>query len=206
MFWTFCGGAAAIFSIARLSFGESVLHRTFALVGEDPDKSFFNLRFWWRDQRISEIVALSPPAAQPSSQNNSVPTAQFPYPFIFLPVPYHTPPIPLSTFLINVIPAARTIREVTVPIPTFDSKGQAGGPVSGNDAGMEVDQGQGSMDEFGRATKGEFVGGSAPSTSGPAPVVATTSARIQTDGILLYVSEASYQPVKQFNILLGFSP
>lgn len=115
-------------------------------------------RFWWRDARLSEIPHshLSAIITSPSTQ----PT--FAYPTTFLPIPYHTPPISLSTYISTIIPSARVTRQVELSLPT----------AAADDGTMQVD---------GKAAQ---------------DIKITVS--IRSDGMLMYVSEASYQPVSAF--------
>ncbi|KAF8328459.1 uncharacterized protein EI90DRAFT_2926250 [Cantharellus anzutake] len=122
--------------------------------GKDFTDCEANFRFWWRDSRISEITPLPP---SPSMEFDFASMAQaereipltFQYPYVFLPVPYYTPPISMEMFLTTVIPAAKMTRSFEVKLPP-----------------------------------------ALPSTSWAGRALQTG---IATDGLLLYVSEASYQ-------------
>lgn len=138
-------------------------------------------RFWWRDARVSEITSV-PPSRRRRKPNGPL---LFEYPTLFVPVPHCSSPIPLATYLLNVIPQARTVREINVPVFVDESI-----PTT---TSMEVDADQ--QDVFGnkilQIEEGMAVDTSIPGT----PRMTTLSARVETDGLLLYVSEASYQPV-----------
>jgi len=157
--------------------------------GNDFTDCEANFRFWWRDSRLSEISHLPPSRtckkpkhhpqyAQMDFNFTSMAEAErgipltFEYPHSFLPIPYYNPPISLDMFVNTVIPTAKMRRsfELQFPAPlsatTVDSM-ETDGIVDGGetmDGWMEVETEQ---------------------------VVPTS---IDSDGMLLYVSGACYQP------------
>ncbi|KAF9517820.1 hypothetical protein BS47DRAFT_1339039 [Hydnum rufescens UP504] len=162
-------------------------------------------RFWWRDARLSEITLLPPSRrrrkggdAKGVAGNNIEQDAHgelvFDYPFVFLPVPHHTPPIAVGRFVDTVIPAARMVRTIEVPLSLVEGTGS-------DDVGMDMDFNSDAVDEFGRRMPTSSVqetmrGGQlvSPVYRTQGPLRQSVTATIGTDGLLLYVSEASYQP------------
>ena len=149
------------------------------------------IRFWWRDTRLSELANTPPPASinfltvqstETSAGSNSPPKYHFPYPTSFIPVPYHS-----NTTLLNleheIIPAARMWREIIVSIPV------AGTSLLG---GMEVEP----LDTNSPFSFSSPHPRSPTAVSSPRPQITLTpaSVRIEPDGMLLYVSEAGYEP------------
>jgi snurportin-1 len=134
-------------------------------------------RFWWRDTRLAELPAPLPPSnasitsggLNPPSSNSSYPNVDaiayhFPYPVSLLPVPYHTnTALPYLTS--HVIPLARSLRLVSIDVPTIPL------PAEGMAPTMEVD-------------------GALPIS----PMLTPVSISLEPDGMLLYVSQASYEP------------
>ena len=133
-------------------------------------------RFWWRDTRLSELNSFPPP---PSAVDPSLPSTsrsvnaphqsqsaqyKFPYPTTFSPIPYHT-----NTTLVNIvstlIPLTRTARTISFTRPIMDE----------SDASTAM-----SMDL----------------DISPTPVVQLQKAHAQiaSDGLLLYLAQASYEP------------
>ncbi|KAF8308183.1 hypothetical protein DL93DRAFT_2150266 [Clavulina sp. PMI_390] len=153
-------------------------------------------RFWWRDARISEIVAL-PPLRRRRKKNGPVGPLLFDYPITFLPVPYCNPPIPLTAYLTNVIQQARLVREIPVTVFKNEPATQAD-TMDGGEAGGEPDM---EVDQSAADSEHDVFGNPMPkvdesmAVDDGAPEMTTLAARVETDGLLLYVSEASYQPV-----------
>ncbi|PPQ93405.1 hypothetical protein CVT25_004722 [Psilocybe cyanescens] len=156
--------------------------------GQDVAECEAGFRFWWRDTRLAELAQTSPPSSinflvnqQASTSTYTEPFQKyhFPYPTTFVPVPYHANTT-LSSLDNEIIPAARTWREVSVSVPM---------PISTNGYGL----GEGGMDVE-------------PSVSGmislshpqiplqPQMTLTSTQTCVQPDGMLLYVAEASYEP------------
>ena len=115
----------------------------------------------------------SPMTGDASFQNGAplnVPTPEryhFPYPTTFIPIPYHTDTT-LTSLSSFVIPMARSRREITVDVPTYVSPSQ----FTFTSHGMDVD---GTHDHLiPRSTK-------------------SVVAHVDSDGLLLYVSQASYE-------------
>ncbi|KAF9239250.1 hypothetical protein BU15DRAFT_74673 [Melanogaster broomeanus] len=143
--------------------------------GQDVADCETPFRLWWRDTRLAELPKFAPPSAgfsftptspearQPASHPNSY---NFPYPTSFVPVPYHTEttlPILLST----IIPMARSTREILVDISTSTPfQFHPSSPTA-----MTIDT-------------GEDHAASRPTT---------IPAHVTSDGLLLYVSQASYE-------------
>ncbi|EGO03405.1 hypothetical protein SERLA73DRAFT_174871 [Serpula lacrymans var. lacrymans S7.3] len=149
--------------------------------GQDVGDCETPFRLWWRDMRLDELPKYSAPStftfSSPSSNNQSTDTISetqstsdqhyhFPYPTSFVPIPYHTNTT-LPSLSSYVIPLARSSRLVAVDIPN------ASNPLVPNT--MEVDS-PGSNNII------------------PSQVVTPSSAHVESDGLLLYVSQATYEP------------
>ncbi|KAF8870971.1 hypothetical protein CPB84DRAFT_1855294 [Gymnopilus junonius] len=181
--------------------------------GQDVGDCEAGFRFWWRDTRLAELgqpIQLEPqtfdPAPSSASGFGSTPTpgssssstAQkytFPYPTSFIPVPYHTNTT-LTSLDVQVIPAAKSWRSFSVPLPMqlrFPGSAQEASTNGPPDSGMDIlpipsmSIASSSKTHFPPHTH---------STQSSFTVPASTSmpARIEPDGMLLYVSEASYEP------------
>lgn len=100
--------------------------------------------------------------SEPDEQSQYV----FPYPTTFLPIPYHTDTT-FPTLLTHIIPFVRSVRAVTIDIPSYQLGSAA------VDASMDIDNPSGSTKP--------------PSTLQP------VSMNVAPDGLLLYVAEASYE-------------
>jgi snurportin-1 len=140
-------------------------------------------RFWFRDARLSELPAPTPPLALrapaadpavPAPAPAIEPAYRFPYPCTFLPVPYTTD-TSLPALLSSVIPAARAVRALDLLIP------RAVPAPAESDGAMAPAPG--------------------PSTLVPAApgalqhfAAARGAAAVRPDGLLLYVREAAYEP------------
>jgi snurportin-1 len=153
-----------------------------------------NYRFWWRDTRLAELPRSLPPSnpTGPSSSassskppwhsrsqsfTNSPSTLKiyhFPYPTSFLPIPYHTnTALPhLSSYI---IPLARSVRLISVDVPlTSPPPSSTHEPTSPS---MDIDN------------------SNSASTLPPPPMILTSlPVNLQSDGLLLYVAQASYEP------------
>lgn len=158
-------------------------------------------RFWWRDTRLAELTQTVPrssvfptstfhfPSPLPTSDSTttrrpslpvagtSEPDYQFPYPTTFLPVPYHTDTT-LPSLYKEIIPSARSTRSVTVDVPVLFNV-TPGAALNANDGTMEVDM----------TSSNDTLGNTNPSTTAPR----TIETDVVADGLLLYVSEASYE-------------
>ncbi|EAU81487.2 hypothetical protein CC1G_05317 [Coprinopsis cinerea okayama7 len=162
--------------------------------GQDVGDCEAPFRFWWRDTRLAEISRTLPPTvkflskkpkhgtATDSSQSNRY---QFPHPTYFLPIPYHTDTSLLS-LQNQVIPAALSTRTVTVDAPlSIQPLHEHAGRDHEFNFSMDVEGPPNSSP----ASSFTFAPSSASSvTLSPAPAL------IQSDGMLLYVAEASYEP------------
>ncbi|KAF9226433.1 hypothetical protein BS17DRAFT_749886 [Gyrodon lividus] len=144
--------------------------------GQDVADCETPFRLWWRDTRLAELPKFAPPSAgfsfTPTSaevqQSTSHPNSyNFPYPTSFVPIPYHTDTT-FPTLLSTVIPMARSTREILVDIPiSTPFQFQPSSPTA-----MTIDT-------------GESHAASRSTTAVPAHVT--------SDGLLLYVSRASYE-------------
>lgn len=138
--------------------------------GQDVADCEAPFRFWWRDTRLAELSQTYPPSIT-FSHTETRPRYQFPYPTNLIPIPYHTN-TSLSSLDISVIPMARTIRTIPVDVPILLPNPPLQ-DVSGN--GMQVES----------ATTPSFRAKGS---------IESVSTNVQPDGLLLYVSEASYEP------------
>jgi len=151
---------------------------------------YVNYRFWWRDTRLAELPRSLPPSnpTGPSSTstsktlwhsrsrsftNSTLKAYHFPYPTSFLPIPYHTNTA-LSHLSSHIIPLARSVRLVSVDVPLTSPP-----PTSAHELvspSMDIDN--------------------STSTLPPPPPMILTSlpVNLQSDGLLLYVAQASYEP------------
>lgn len=153
--------------------------------GQDVGDCETPFRFWWRDTRLAELPKPPLPSgnfsftaphatADISSQNaeplSNMPTSEreryrFPYPTSFVPIPYHTDTT-LTSLSSFVIPMARSTREISVDIPVLVS------PPEFISHDMAVD---GTHDSVASRSTTSVI------------------ARVDSDGLLLYVSHASYE-------------
>lgn len=153
--------------------------------GQDVGDCETPFRFWWRDTRLAELPKPPLPSgnfsftaphatADISSQNaeplSNMPTSEreryrFPYPTSFVPIPYHTDTT-LTSLSSFVIPMARSTREISVDIPVLVS------PPEFISHDMAVD---GTHDTVASRSTTSVI------------------ARVDSDGLLLYVSHASYE-------------
>ncbi|KAF9041217.1 hypothetical protein BJ165DRAFT_1487767 [Panaeolus papilionaceus] len=180
--------------------------------GQDVSDCEAAFRFWWRDTRLTEMQVGAPLSTTfvqephnvlsstdvPSSSTEVSAPPKFRYPTTFVPVPFHSD-TSLQSLLAQVIPAARAWRSIDVSlppivsVPTVETAGDGVGEI------MEVEA-PAPMFPFGfgnpQAFNGSaplpppvFGGGSIQVTEGGTAVAQTPS-----DGLLLYVSTASYEP------------
>lgn len=200
MSWTLYDGGAPILLTVKPNSGRFRLYCTESKRSHWCLTTFAD-RFWWRDARVSEITPL-PPLRRRRKRNGTAGPLLFDYPITFIPVPHCNPPLPLATYLVNVIPQARLVREM--PVQVFKEEPTRPVLESGGDdaieSGMDVDQ----QDVFGNSIQQMEDAAIAMAVDPSRPPETTTlTARIETDGLLLYVSEASYQPVRS-GILLFY--
>ncbi|KAI0711561.1 hypothetical protein C8Q76DRAFT_769392 [Earliella scabrosa] len=134
--------------------------------GQDLGDCETPFRFWWRDTRLSELDSFPPPPnAASSSPAGGQPTQyQFPHPTTFAPIPYHTD-TSLGHLLSTLIPLTRTTRAITIVVPTPSPSA-----TSADESAMELD--------------------SAP----PVVQLQAVQAEVRSDGLLLYVAQAAYEP------------
>ncbi|KAG9033531.1 hypothetical protein FRB95_014710 [Tulasnella sp. JGI-2019a] len=179
-------------------------------------------RFWWRDAKLSELPKTSPvPEPLQSSSPSSSSLRRFAHPTHFLPVPYFASPLSFQTLLQVIIPAARVDREVTIDLPTTPSPSLDRkipvGEKNRRKSGKRRSNPQGTVDDQ-MAVDNEIVSAQHASqpvngtvaflpikgTPTPADQVlaappaqlppTSTTVAIPSDGLLLYVAQASYQP------------
>ncbi|KAI0777522.1 hypothetical protein BD413DRAFT_609867 [Trametes elegans] len=135
--------------------------------GQDLADCETPFRFWWRDTRLSELTPFPPPPnAAPTEQQHT--TYHFPHPTTFTPVPYHTDTT-LAHLLSALIPLTRTARAIPVSVPVPGQPHATSG--RGAEGAMELD------------------GGAMPLMQ-----VRTVQAPVASDGMLLYVAQATYEP------------
>ncbi|KAI8986774.1 hypothetical protein BD414DRAFT_515019 [Trametes punicea] len=133
--------------------------------GQDLADCETPFRFWWRDTRLSELPSFPPPPnAAPPDKLSTI--YQFPYPTTFAPIPYHTDTT-LPNLLSRLIPLTRSTRMIPVSVPV-PSESAASAEEQG--ATMELD---GAM---------------------PLVQLQTVHAEVRSDGMLLYVAQATYEP------------
>ncbi|KDQ06332.1 hypothetical protein BOTBODRAFT_39672 [Botryobasidium botryosum FD-172 SS1] len=167
------------------------------------------------------VPSPDPDPALSTSESPSLSPALFPYPAHFIPVPYYGPRLPLPSLIADVIPAAKALRSVPVrvplliEVPTAISAAQDETPTAmsiesdGVHAEDDDDDGTGmdAEDEFGRVpadriqfelarSKSRGLGLGLLGNEAPLPRHATVvqDVPITSDGLLLYVAQASYQP------------
>ncbi|KAI0330070.1 hypothetical protein GY45DRAFT_1354154 [Cubamyces sp. BRFM 1775] len=105
-----------------------------------------------------------PPPPNASPPEKQSTTYQFPHPTTFAPIPYHTDTT-LPSLVSSLIPLTRTTRSIPVPVPVPSAEEDTQGS-------MELD-GAGAM---------------------PLMKVRTVQATVRSDGMLLYVAQATYEP------------
>ncbi|KAL5534214.1 hypothetical protein ACEPAG_676 [Sanghuangporus baumii] len=133
-----------------------------------------SFRFWWRDTRLAEISTWPPPAPHKSSftGGNSPPQTsesryRFPYPTSLVPVPYISP-LPFEVVLNELLRRARQGRVISMSLPILIDATASRGE-------MEIDS---SPEQSGLHTRNRLQEVQVP---------------ICSDGLLLYVGEASYE-------------
>ncbi|KAI6158094.1 hypothetical protein BKA82DRAFT_14143 [Pisolithus tinctorius] len=143
--------------------------------GQDVADCETPFRLWWRDTRLAELPKFSPPSSvfhfslandQAQAQPAQQPDSyRFPYPTSFIPIPYHSDTT-WRTLFSSIIPLARSTREISVEIPT-SAPFQPSSP-----AAMSIDTAYNPIEL--RSSK-------------------TVTSQIPSDGLLLYVAQASYE-------------
>jgi snurportin-1 len=140
------------------------------------------------------VVSTSSPSV-PSSLNAQ--RYHFPYPTTFLPVPYHAD-TSLAALNNHIIPSAKAWRLIDLHIPSSGAhSGAAVFSTGSTPAFREEDEGEMEIETGPSSNEPRIL--SQPQTTSQlpaisqAPVLAPT-ARVQPDGLLLYVAEASYEP------------
>ncbi|KAF9445583.1 hypothetical protein P691DRAFT_734685 [Macrolepiota fuliginosa MF-IS2] len=139
-------------------------------------------RFWWRDTRLAEVgktTLIPAPYTKSRSGTGTGPPNhyQFPYPTKFIPIPYYTD-TSLMTLHRHIIPLVRTPRSYTIDVPNLPNQNQNQKETDGMDV------------EHTSSKPGIFTFGASENEGSSSHSVDTT---IQSDGLLLYVAEASYE-------------
>ncbi|THU97476.1 hypothetical protein K435DRAFT_838622 [Dendrothele bispora CBS 962.96] len=135
--------------------------------GQDIADCETPFRFWWRDTRIRELSPISPPSqAGPSTQESY----RFPYPTTLLPIPYHTD-TSLQNLLSQIIPVARAARPLLLQIPFS---------LPGSSDTMQIETSPSSS----HLPTGTRI---------PNLTLLPMAFEMLSDGLLLYVSEATYE-------------
>ncbi|KAH7911167.1 hypothetical protein BJ138DRAFT_1086124 [Hygrophoropsis aurantiaca] len=147
--------------------------------GQDVGECETPFRFWWRDTRLAELPKYPPPSipfqfASPhehqvslsstGTQHSATNTYHFPYPTSFIPIPYNTD-TSLPCLSSSIIPGARTSRHILVDVPVNTQK-----PFTSVD--MPIDRPH----------------------AVPSQLTTPVNVGIEPDGLLLYVSQASFEP------------
>ncbi|KXN80805.1 Snurportin-1 [Leucoagaricus sp. SymC.cos] len=135
-------------------------------------------RFWWRDTRLAELAQTT--VIPTSYTKNRTDIYQFPYPTRLLPIPYHTDTT-LQTLYRHIIPHTKSSRSLTIDVPNppilpSQAPNVSATPPTGTQTqedGMDVEP---PMFTFGAAQGTHRI-----------------TAIIVSDGLLLYVAEASYE-------------
>ncbi|KAH6900823.1 hypothetical protein BKA70DRAFT_1158969 [Coprinopsis sp. MPI-PUGE-AT-0042] len=153
--------------------------------GQDVGDCEAPFRFWWRDTRLSEVSQSLPPNInfRKAKQGDHL---QFPYPTYFMPIPYHAD-TSLTSLDRDVIPAARSVRSITVGMPSTIPSAPEIGQEEVFSFSMEVEM---PLKPAGSSSSPFVFASSSP----PSVSLSPTSAIVQSDGLLLYVSESSYEP------------
>lgn len=147
--------------------------------GQDICDCEATLRFWWRNTRLGELEHTSLVPTPYTKTRTDI--YQYPYPTRLIPISYYTDTT-LPTLYQHIIPQAKTPRSLTIDVPSApsttlshaSSTDQSGGQAQGD--GMDVEP---PTFTFG-AIQGTYQ-------------ITTT---IESDGLLLYVAEASYESGK----------
>ncbi|KAF8801065.1 hypothetical protein BYT27DRAFT_7235865 [Phlegmacium glaucopus] len=171
--------------------------------GQDVGDCEAPFRFWWRDTRLAELSQTLPPTinflvnstspTQPNVVSNSRPRYYFPYPTNFIPIPYHTN-TSLHLLDTHIIPFARELRVITVDVPISNPE-----PVSHpSQTGQSFLSSEFTFQAPGSQAAPHWNLNLHTNTMTPQPhpalQVAPVEASVQPDGLLLYVSEASFEP------------
>jgi len=158
--------------------------------GQDVGECEAPFRFWWRDTRLAELSQTLPPnikflvnSTSSTDPNNPSPRYYFPYPTSFIPIPYHTN-TSLHLLDTHIIPFARELRVITINVP-----------ISNTEPVLHSSQpGQSFLSsEFTFQAPGSHASPQINITM-PHLQVVPVAASVQPDGLLLYVSEASFEP------------
>jgi snurportin-1 len=159
-------------------------------------------RFWWRDTRLAELTQTPPPSfhfvasTSPSaSSSTNTQSYHFPYPTTFVSVPYHTD-TSLSALNSQIIPSARAWRMIHLQMPSTGIYNDVAFDSGSNRALKEEDKGgmevEASLTQPQLPSHSEIIMHPPPATF--KTQMPASTARVQPDGMLLYVAEASYEP------------
>ncbi|KAF9003395.1 hypothetical protein BDQ17DRAFT_1279850 [Cyathus striatus] len=175
--------------------------------GQDVTDCEASFRFWWRDTRLAELAEGIPPNINFSIRQGNTNEAEaetqqsyhFPYPTRFVPIPYHTDTT-LSTLYTQIIPFARTPRPIPVQVPALDPTRRHTIPPSpdtlttsnGQEEGMEVEGA--AVVSANAGPQRQPPSGNFTFRSRALVKIITANAEIQSDGLLLYVAQAGYEP------------
>ena len=155
----------------------------------------FYCRFWWRDTRLAELSQMLPPninflvnSTSSTEPNSPSPRYYFPYPTNFIPIPYHTN-TSLHLLDTHIIPCARKLRVITINVPISNTE-----PVlHSSQTGQSSLSSEFTFQAPGHASSHWDLNPQINITT-PHLQVVPVAASIQPDGLLLYVSEASFEP------------
>jgi snurportin-1 len=128
-----------------------------------------------------KFLVNSTSSPQPNVISNSCPRYYFPYPTNFIPIPYHTD---TSLHLLDtyIIPFAREPRVISVDVPISNAESVSHSSQTGQ------------CSEFTFQAPGSHWNLNPQINTTIYQPVAPVAASIQSDGLLLYVSEASFEP------------
>lgn len=205
--------------------------------GQDVGDCEARFRFWWRDTRLAEVAQCLPSmagyqstvplpmvsvAVQQTTPATNLSKFQFTYPTTFLPIPYFTD-TSLSLLSEHIIPLAREARKVTINVPVNHSATTNGD--ANNEGGMDVDVTVLHTANEKHPSRSNLSGhhmlssaftqdttDKTAETRSPAHTTAVVSmavlAHIESDGLLLYVAEASYEsgssPLSNWIPIVGY--
>ncbi|THH06096.1 hypothetical protein EW145_g4322 [Phellinidium pouzarii] len=147
---------------------------------QDVGECEASFRFWWRDTRLSEMPVWPLPPPHKSSFSNARisthPVYRFPYPTTFVSVPYITP-ISLEILLDEILSRARNGRDMRLKIPVLLDGSSTRDPI-GDAEEMQIDYTSGQNGARGLWS---------------ADRIQDVDVPIRSDGLFLYVGEASYE-------------
>ncbi|KAF9078143.1 hypothetical protein BDP27DRAFT_1413069 [Rhodocollybia butyracea] len=142
--------------------------------GQELGECEAGMRFWWRDTRLAELASAFPVSTSLQHPNNKLANPTL--------VPYHPSPLTLPTLLDVVVPAAKSVRWVEVPVHQAENVPA----LYEQDSGMDIDSISLSLSLSMTATQTSAI----PTDT---TVTTTQTHAISPDGLLLYLAEASYE-------------